>query len=747
MLQVWSNLAEKYAKPLDEDDIVDLENETIIKDRGIIRSSGSSWNIGCFADDHELERQQLASEDEPDEIDAFAENASRSETDGEEDDFELARPELRLPPVRELDPADAADLAEFMEAERRRKDLFGDIDEEFDRMSFNSRSEAEYDDDDIGKDDETQGEESQTEQESHGDEEEWTSDKEGGGDYYEVYEDYEMRLKDKEDGTRYRAKGEYRDSSTPSGSPEIDFIDLSTVDSDEDGDSQPHAAVSEDDIDVSEEQDEPDDTAQEHLDSDDELGGWEHDEGTSVYELADPEVVEIIEDEDNETSSLEGESTSTHDTSLKQLGSRPTSKIQKTTTNSRAPKVFTEPTPGVLPIVGPESVQLCTPPRSSSSGLIPRQLKDNSINSHRRSKVTPAAGKSMQRIETSSKNNISARKSGLVQNGNAKKPQTQRQQVTPNSPNLGAKSRSGSFPEVYIDVPPLKPKRSPVTPTTTVQRQATEHEDESTDYVSFGNFNMVQGSSKNINSRKGKERAHDESRTAWKGGSRAHPATLQVEKDVPSTIQSAKSQGYGSHITSSVEANRVAKKRRRESSPLQVMEADEYAHDYAHEDVASQPSTTVSVSPSPPPHEMLRQDRISSFSSSSYSHDDGSRYGALDFYPCGAHPQMKSCQLNKTPAPAHANFGLIMIVTVAPALMIAMSRNLLLLSNLLDLILGLVYNTLRALPMIVEYLELTVEDLKEAYQRGTNLRLPQRCLCRHRRPSSIWPKLHKTCKT
>lgn len=40
LLGVWSSLAERYAKPIDEDDIVDIVTGQVIQDRGVI----SSWD-------------------------------------------------------------------------------------------------------------------------------------------------------------------------------------------------------------------------------------------------------------------------------------------------------------------------------------------------------------------------------------------------------------------------------------------------------------------------------------------------------------------------------------------------------------------------------------------------------------------------------------------------------------------------------------------------------------------------------
>lgn len=40
LLGVWSSLAERYAKPIDEDDIVDIVTGQVIQDRGVI----SGWD-------------------------------------------------------------------------------------------------------------------------------------------------------------------------------------------------------------------------------------------------------------------------------------------------------------------------------------------------------------------------------------------------------------------------------------------------------------------------------------------------------------------------------------------------------------------------------------------------------------------------------------------------------------------------------------------------------------------------------
>ena len=117
LLDVWSTLAERYTRRLDEDDIVDIRTGKIMIDRGFIRKS-RKVDFGAIAapaagdatvdesTDEEEEEEEEEGEDH-DELDAFA------------DTNKLVRP------VTALDLADAEDLRAFLEAERRRKDLCG----------------------------------------------------------------------------------------------------------------------------------------------------------------------------------------------------------------------------------------------------------------------------------------------------------------------------------------------------------------------------------------------------------------------------------------------------------------------------------------------------------------------------------------------------------------------------------------------------------------------------------------------
>lgn len=126
VLSIWSQLAERYSRPLAEDDIVDLRTGDIVKDRNVLRSDPGQYDIGCFGDANSNGDRSGTPTDEgcegdsDDELDAFAPGADIS------DELELERVNREgVLPVREMDPADAEDLREFLEAENRRKDEFG----------------------------------------------------------------------------------------------------------------------------------------------------------------------------------------------------------------------------------------------------------------------------------------------------------------------------------------------------------------------------------------------------------------------------------------------------------------------------------------------------------------------------------------------------------------------------------------------------------------------------------------------
>ncbi|KAH9942873.1 hypothetical protein B0H21DRAFT_506058 [Amylocystis lapponica] len=148
LMNFWSQLGERYNRPLDEDDIIDLRDGSLHKNRGVLQGVDHIYDLGYFAAGDgasDANATDTASEgggppenedDDVDEIDAFAPEANIS------DELEMEKEKLHVPPVRAMDPADAEDLREFLEAEQRRKELHGDDeeDEEVDPMLLRGES-------------------------------------------------------------------------------------------------------------------------------------------------------------------------------------------------------------------------------------------------------------------------------------------------------------------------------------------------------------------------------------------------------------------------------------------------------------------------------------------------------------------------------------------------------------------------------------------------------------------------------
>ncbi|KDQ62415.1 hypothetical protein JAAARDRAFT_189742 [Jaapia argillacea MUCL 33604] len=152
VLSIWSQLAEKYTRRLDEDDIIDLRTNSVIKDHGVLRGTDNQYEVGFFADAEEDERNQTdggsegagaqteEGEDDVDEIDAFAPEADIS------DELELERMRNKVPPVQEMNPADAEDLREFLATEQRRREILGD-EEDSSEDGLDLRFQPDEDDD------------------------------------------------------------------------------------------------------------------------------------------------------------------------------------------------------------------------------------------------------------------------------------------------------------------------------------------------------------------------------------------------------------------------------------------------------------------------------------------------------------------------------------------------------------------------------------------------------------------------
>ena len=131
LIGVWSSLADRYTRPLDEDDMVNIITGKITTDRGVMRNSRKiSFGAIAAPSAEDVTADEGTDEDEDeydtDELDAFADTISKA------DNAEQSEKELRVPPVTGLGLADADDLRAFLEAERRRKDLCGNEVEEDD---------------------------------------------------------------------------------------------------------------------------------------------------------------------------------------------------------------------------------------------------------------------------------------------------------------------------------------------------------------------------------------------------------------------------------------------------------------------------------------------------------------------------------------------------------------------------------------------------------------------------------------
>lgn len=133
LLSIWSNL-DRYTRPLDEDDIIDITTGEVVKDRGVIRGS-KKYAVGCFAMADEEDDEE---DEEDDELDSFA-NVEAEHVNLEVDG-------RKVPPVRAMDPMDAKDLEEFLEAERKRKELCGS---EPDESDYESQNEDNYGEDSL----------------------------------------------------------------------------------------------------------------------------------------------------------------------------------------------------------------------------------------------------------------------------------------------------------------------------------------------------------------------------------------------------------------------------------------------------------------------------------------------------------------------------------------------------------------------------------------------------------------------
>ncbi|KAG6868620.1 hypothetical protein C0993_000210 [Termitomyces sp. T159_Od127] len=126
LFDVWAGLAERYSRRLDEDDIIDITTGKVVKDRGILRSS-QTCSVGAFADptpdDAEDELEEDEEEDDIDELDT------------------ITLCDMEGPILADLGTGDDQDLKEFLEAEQRRREIYGSEADETEGSTYESQPE------------------------------------------------------------------------------------------------------------------------------------------------------------------------------------------------------------------------------------------------------------------------------------------------------------------------------------------------------------------------------------------------------------------------------------------------------------------------------------------------------------------------------------------------------------------------------------------------------------------------------
>jgi hypothetical protein len=148
----WAQLAQRYARPLEEDDIIDLREARILKDRGVVRNLHTQVSFGDISildepgNDASSEAGGAHSEDEDDfdEIDAL----SRGTRVQNRIEAQLRR----VKPLHDPDSEDEDDVRDFLEAERRTREEFGPVDEDFSEDPAQLQEDVEDDVEDEGGD-------------------------------------------------------------------------------------------------------------------------------------------------------------------------------------------------------------------------------------------------------------------------------------------------------------------------------------------------------------------------------------------------------------------------------------------------------------------------------------------------------------------------------------------------------------------------------------------------------------------
>ncbi|KAI0720484.1 hypothetical protein C8T65DRAFT_633153 [Cerioporus squamosus] len=126
LFRTWDQLAERYHKPLDEDDIVDLRDLSILKDRGVTRAITRTYAIGSMIAPTDEASSQAGDDD----------NAGEEDEEESADELDLISgppvppvPEeyktWYVPPADQTNPDDAEMFREFEEKEKEMRERYG----------------------------------------------------------------------------------------------------------------------------------------------------------------------------------------------------------------------------------------------------------------------------------------------------------------------------------------------------------------------------------------------------------------------------------------------------------------------------------------------------------------------------------------------------------------------------------------------------------------------------------------------
>ncbi|KAH9922772.1 uncharacterized protein BXZ73DRAFT_104005 [Epithele typhae] len=139
LFEFWDSLAVRYNKPLDEDDIVDLRDLALLKDRGVTRAAVGTYEIGSLTappvEDDAASHAGEAEEEEDEEGESVDESADELDLLAQAPPPPPVATKLEyykrwvVPPADAANPEDLEAFREFEEAERQRRELGGlDVD-------------------------------------------------------------------------------------------------------------------------------------------------------------------------------------------------------------------------------------------------------------------------------------------------------------------------------------------------------------------------------------------------------------------------------------------------------------------------------------------------------------------------------------------------------------------------------------------------------------------------------------------